>query len=139
MRERLSRLNANWQRKSKPQAAMRIGIHTGWLVAGSLGSRERMEWTVIGDTVNTASRLESLRKELMPDDIAANDCRILISGETARMLDLSFDIRRLGKLPLKGKRRRVLVYGVKGIVQPHRNPEQATVATTSTEKKDKTC
>jgi adenylate cyclase len=114
MREQLVKLNAGWALRNKPQAAMRIGIHTGWLVAGSLGSRQRMEWTVIGDTVNTAARLESLKKDLMPEDIAAYGCRILISDGTAKLLDLGFDLRRLGKLKLKGKHRRVLVYGVKG-------------------------
>jgi adenylate cyclase len=141
MRERLTKLNTNWARKNKPQAQMRIGIHSGWLVAGSLGSRQRMEWTVIGDTVNTAARLESVKKDLMPDDIAANGCRILISDNTAKMLDLSFDLRQLGRLPLKGKRRRVLVYGVKGFAPARRNVDQPTVATITTQqkKKDTTC
>ena len=101
-----------------------------------------MEWTVIGDTVNTAARLESVKKDLMPDDIAANGCRILISDSTARMLDLSFDTRPLGRLPLKGKRRRVLVHGVKGFVKTRRvaeHPTVATVHTTQSQEKDTTC
>jgi adenylate cyclase len=141
MRERLVELNAGWAKRAKPQAAMRIGIHTGWLVAGSLGSRQRMEWTVIGDTVNTAARLEHVQKELMPDDIAAHGCRILISHRTAKMLDLSFELRRLGKLKLRGKHRRVLVHGVKGFAaSPPKSarvtPTVATVPVTASQKKE---
>lgn len=136
MRQRLTKLNARWARHNKPQAQMRIGIHTGWLVAGTLGSRQRMEWTVIGDTVNIAARLESVKKDLMPDDIAANGCRILISEATAKMLDLSFDIRPLGRLPLKGKRRRVLVHGVKGFVMVKRAAASVATIANISRKKD---
>jgi adenylate cyclase len=124
MRDELVKLNAQWRGQNRPEAQMRVGIHTGWLVAGSLGSRQRAEWSVIGDTVNTASRLESVSKDLMPPDIAANGCRILISDATARLLDLTFDIRRLGRLRLRGKRRRVVVHGVKGLLSgsPPANP-----------------
>jgi adenylate cyclase len=114
MRGRLRELNMEWLARGRPQAMMRIGIHTGVLVAGSLGSRKRQEWTVIGHTVNIAARLESVRKDLMPPDVAADGCRIFLSDKTAKHLDMSIDTRRVGRMALKGIKRRVTVHGVIG-------------------------
>ena len=69
---------------------------------------------MIGHTVNIASRLESVKKDLMPHDIAADGCRILISDKTAKLLDLSIETRRVGKMTLKGIQRRMTVHGVIG-------------------------
>src|SRR5204862_2785439 len=79
MRTTLLQLNAGWKERGLPVSGMRIGIHTGPLVAGSLGSSDRQEFTVIGDTVNIASRLESFDKDWMDPESPADDCRILIS------------------------------------------------------------
>lgn len=114
MRKTLARLNDDWQARGLPRIGMRIGVVTGPLVAGSLGSAERMEYTVIGDTVNTASRLESFDKSLMDPDITGDGCRILIAESTRQLLDGSFRTRSIGILPISGKQEKVAIHGVIG-------------------------
>jgi len=64
MEKALLRLNKQWSEKGMQMGSMRVGICTGPLMVGSLGSADRMEYAVVGDTVNTASRLESFDKDL---------------------------------------------------------------------------
>ena len=109
----LDDLNVVWKKAGKPQIGMRIGIFTGTLVAGSMGAAERLEYTVIGDIVNTASRLESTRK----DEILAppgRSCRILIGESTHALLDSRFETEYVGEEYLKGKENKVSVYRVLG-------------------------
>jgi adenylate cyclase len=62
----IERLNAERRTRGQRIAAMGIGVHTGDVIVGCLGSGSRLEFTVIGDTVNATSRLESLTKQLSP-------------------------------------------------------------------------
>ncbi len=78
----LSRLNEQLSKEGSPVMRLRIGIHSGDVLAGSMGSRERLEYAVIGDTVNCASRLESVDKARRN-----NNCRVLVSSTTRDMLD----------------------------------------------------
>ena len=78
IREKLVGLNCNWKLRQLPAVRMRIGIFTGVAMVGSLGGKNRLEYAVIGDSVNTASRLESSFKERQVDD-----CRILIGNQTS--------------------------------------------------------
>ena len=114
MRAVLGELNDAWEARGLPRIGMRIGVYTGPLVAGTLGSAKRLEYTVIGDTVNTASRLESFDKYLAPPDVTANDCRILIGQTTQDLLDCGFLTRHIGKLPLTGMTKELGIYGVIG-------------------------
>jgi adenylate cyclase len=112
MRTRLDQLNTQWVERGLPLSGMRIGIHTGPLVAGSLGSAERQEYTVIGDSVNTASRLESFDKDWSDPETTEKEsrCRILISEGTHLFISGDFQTKRVGTMSLKNKQEPVTVY-----------------------------
>ena len=114
MEKRIIQLNRAWQSRNMPTIGMRIGIYTGPLVAGSLGSAQRLEYTVVGDTVNTASRLESYDKEGFKPDVINQPCRILIGEVTRQYLDNRFITQQVGMVRLKGKDQKITVYRVIG-------------------------
>jgi adenylate cyclase len=114
MRRELARLNTDWKARGLGTVQMRVGIHTGPLVAGSVGGAGRLEYTVLGDTVNTASRLESYDKEIMDSDIAADGCRIIIGPRTQQLTAAFFLTRPLGEIHLKGRAGLLCLHGVIG-------------------------
>ena len=114
LEDTLRELNQRWRAAGRAMTGMRIGIFTGPVVAGTLGSAERSEYVVVGDTVNTASRLESFDKELFPPDPEKRPCRILIGELTRRCLGEEFETEHVGDVSLKGKEQRVAVYRVIG-------------------------
>jgi adenylate cyclase len=79
---------------------------TGQVITGSVGDQNRLEYTVLGDTVNTAARLESYDKT-DPDD---TDYRILIGENTLSQLDNLFSTEYVGKVVLKGKSEKTYIY-----------------------------
>lgn len=105
--DRLEWMNRDWQRRGLPVIQMRIGIFTGPVVVGSLGGKDRLEYGVIGDSVNIASRLESCEKQRQP-----TPCRILIGQQTLDHLHGEFEVESWGPLALKGKQQTVNVYRV---------------------------
>ncbi|MCS6813529.1 MAG: adenylate/guanylate cyclase domain-containing protein [Cyanobacteria bacterium] len=107
MGERLKLLNKDWAARKLPTVNIRAGIYTGLVVAGSIGGKERMEYGVIGDSVNIASRLESCAKDRQEDT-----CRILIAQETYDYIQGEYDVQPWGPMSLKGKHKEVNVYRV---------------------------
>jgi adenylate cyclase len=107
MSDRLQQLNHEWQQRGLSPLQMRVGIFTGPIVAGSLGGKTRMEYGVIGDSVNIASRLESCAK-----DRQVNVCRILIAQETLSYVQDQFVVESWGPMELKGKHQMIDVYQV---------------------------
>ena len=114
MENALRELNRRWQAESRPTTGMRAGIFTGPVVSGTLGSAERSEYVVVGDTVNTASRLEAFEKELFNPVGDARPSRILIGEPTLLRLGGEFETERVGEVSLKGKEHRIGVYRVIG-------------------------
>ncbi len=89
--------------------AVRFGIHTGSVVAGTVGSRRRSKYTTIGDTVNVAARLETAAKE-MEDAHAPTPSRIITSATTLRLLESDDGWQPLGAISLKGRAEAVSAY-----------------------------
>ena len=104
MLEKLKKLNEKWEREGKQKFKIGIGINTGIAVAGNMGSLKRMEYTVIGDTVNLASRLESLNKEL--------DTQFLISESTYEQVKDFVKVKKYENISVKGKHEKIDVYEV---------------------------
>ncbi len=100
----LERLNAEWKAQGRPVLDIGIGINSGEMIAGNIGSSAIMSYTVIGDAVNLGSRLESLNKEY--------GTRILISQATKDRLTIDVPMRLVGEATVKGRKQPVVVYEV---------------------------
>jgi len=109
MREKLKDLNARRKVRGEEPIKIGMGLNSGEVVFGKIGSPHRMEYTVIGDTVNTASRMESLTKEMGTD--------LLINESTYQLLPRPeiFEFEGPFETAAKGKAEKVHVYGCKGI------------------------
>jgi len=102
MMEELKSLQQEWENEAKPILDIGIGIHTGEMIIGNVGSTKRMDYTVIGDNVNLASRLEGVNKEF--------GTHIIISNSTYKMVKGHITVRGLGEITVKGKEKQVAVY-----------------------------
>ena len=104
MRKRLEELNAKWEREGEEPMRHGTGIHTGEALAGNIGSPERLAYSLMGDTVNLAARLQELTKEF--------HCDILISEETQKRLDGAFQTEHVKKVRVRGKTKETDVFKV---------------------------
>jgi adenylate cyclase len=111
MRQAMEELNASWSAENAPRVKMRAGIATGSVVAGCLGSAQRMKYTTIGDVVNTAARLESYGKEI-PEHLIDPFCQIMLAASTAEQLNGGLHLEPVGSLQLKGKSQAVDVFAL---------------------------
>src|SRR3712207_2162796 len=91
-----SALNADWRAAGLPEAGLRIGIHTGPMVAGSLGRGERMEFCLLGDTANVGARLEQLGKQHGGE--GPRSCTIILGEPSWRLLAGAIPGLRIGEV-----------------------------------------
>jgi adenylate cyclase len=114
MEQEMHRLNLRHEQAGLATIGMRIGIHTGLVVAGSVGTSERLKYTTVGDAVNTAARLESLDRDIVQESPGPRLCRILIDESTKGYLGDRFVLDRIGEVSVKGKEQTLMVYRVLG-------------------------
>ncbi|KAH3765886.1 adenylate cyclase [Pelomyxa schiedti] len=102
--EELDKLNKENASKGLPEVQFRAGINTGRVLVGNFGSPERFDYTVLGDTVNVAARLEQLNREL--------NTRILISEGVFNMVGARIPTHPMGQVSIRGREAKVDVYEV---------------------------
>lgn len=100
----VEKMNAEWQGTGRPTIKIGVGIHTGEATCGVVGAERRLEYTIIGDTVNLASRLESTTKEY--------GVPLLASDATVTRLDDQYQASALGEVRVKGKHESTKIFSV---------------------------
>ena len=109
MAAEVERLTAKWTAEGREPFRIGLGVNTGNMVVGNLGSEQLFDYTVIGDEVNLGARLESLNKDYQTDK------HIIISEGTYEAAGTAIEVRQLGEVKVKGKTRPVVVYELLGL------------------------
>lgn len=107
MRAALADYNARLRARSLPELRFGIGIHCGEVIVGVMGAGELNKFTVSGDPINVASRVEGLTRELQVD--------LLVTDSIRANLDARFRVRDMPPTPVKGKPEPIRIYHVEGI------------------------
>jgi len=105
----LAKQNEKWIAKGKEPLPTRIGIHTGEVVVGNLGSTDRLNYTALGDNVNVTSRLEQLNK--------IYHTRIIVSEACYQLVKNDFVFRKLETVTVKGRQQSLVIYELQGVAQ----------------------
>ncbi len=101
------RLHDKWTKAGLPLLDMGVGINTGEMLVGNIGSQRKMDYTVIGDNVNLGARVEALTRDFPH--------RVIITGSTYKKVEAIVDAVHLDDVVVKGKSTPVPVYGIKGL------------------------
>jgi adenylate cyclase len=109
MQKRLEVLRPKWIKEGRPPLSVRMGINTGIVIVGNMGGRDRFDYTVIGDSVNLASRLEGANKQYKSN--------IMISDFTYTHVKSKVIVRELDLIQVKGKTEPVKVYELLGTAE----------------------
>ncbi len=110
IRDGIAADNREREARGEPPVRVRLGIHSGQATAGNIGTPSRVNYTVIGDDVNIAQRLEQLGKEVSPDAETA----VTVSASTVADLDGLFEVEPVGEMEVKGRAAPVAVYRLVG-------------------------
>jgi len=110
MHEKLHELNQQLRIDRKPLIKFGIGLHTGQLVAGTVGGSRRLNYSVIGDAVNVAARLEAMNKEIVSD----SPFNLLVTGRTFAYVRDRYEGQKVGSIQLRGKKEETVVYAILG-------------------------
>ena len=108
MLEKVKELQKKWAKEGKPKIEIGIGVNTGEVFVGNIGSVNRMEYTVIGDTVNLASRLESYNK--------IYKTKLLISSTTYEEVKSFTDVIKISDVQIRGKANKMDIYEVLKVI-----------------------
>ena len=108
MLQKVKELQKKWAAEGKPKIEIGIGINTGEVFVGNIGSVNRMEYTVIGDTVNLASRLESYNK--------VYKTKMLISSSTYAATKSFIDVIKISDVEIRGKSHKMNIYEVLKVI-----------------------
>jgi class 3 adenylate cyclase len=113
---RMKQLNAQWASEGRRQMRVRFGMHCDTVVVGNVGSPERLSYTVMGDGVNVASRIEGLNKQFGTSICISENVHERVAGRIIA--------RALGRVPVKGRATEIMVYELLGIASSN-DPELA--------------
>ena len=116
MRERLLALGEEWMQMGRPRLRARIGVNSGTMLVGNIGSKYRFHYSAMGDAVNLASRLEGLNK--------IYGSEIMVSSHTAELVPGMFLMRELDLVRVKGRQQALRIYELLGSAEMALPPQR---------------